>query len=147
QAQALLQRVRLVRLLRILGPWRGQGPSFFQREKYTRAMELQEKRLPPEHPERFGPLLGMGLLSLAESHPAEAWPWLERALAVSSVARRARVQFPLARALWEAGGEKPRAVELATQAREFWSRQGLASEAKQVSRWLEAHALSPSVHP
>jgi serine/threonine-protein kinase len=111
------------------------------REKYTRAMELQEKLLPPEHPERFGPLLGMGLLSLAEGSPVEARPWLERALAVASVARRARVQFPLAQALWAGGGEKPRAVELAAQAREFWSRQGRASDAKQVSRWLEAHAL------
>ncbi|HYH94860.1 tetratricopeptide repeat protein [Hyalangium sp.] len=120
---------------------RGLGHLAEAREKYTRALELQEKLLPAGHPERLGPLLGMGLLSLAEGSPAEARPWLERALAVASVARRARVQFPLAQALWEGGGEKPRAVELAAQAQEFWSRHGRASDAKHVSRWLEAHAL------
>ncbi|KFE58909.1 tetratricopeptide repeat protein [Hyalangium minutum] len=120
---------------------RDLGRGAEAREKYTRAIELQEKVLPPDHPERFGPLLGMGKLLLAEGSPVEARPWLERALAVAPVARRARVQFPLARALWDGGGERPRAVELASQAREFWSRQRRASDAKQVSQWLDAHSL------
>ncbi|WP_263451268.1 tetratricopeptide repeat protein [Hyalangium gracile] len=117
---------------------RGLGRSAEARAQYTRAMALQDQVLPSNHPERLGPLLGMGLLSLAEGNPAEAQTWLERALAVATVAKRARVQFPLAQALWEGGKEKSRAVELATQAREFWSRQGRASDAKRVSRWLAA---------
>ncbi|MCP3140562.1 tetratricopeptide repeat protein [Pyxidicoccus xibeiensis] len=112
------------------------------REKFTRAMAFQDKVLAPDDLGRLGPLLGMGRLCLAEGKPAEAVPFLEGALKLTLINERARVQFPLARALWDSHGDRARAIELATQARDYWSRVGRKADAERASQWLKQHATS-----
>ncbi|HYI00391.1 serine/threonine-protein kinase, partial [Hyalangium sp.] len=107
------------------------------REKYTHAMALQDKVLPAGHPDRAELLLGMGRLGLDQRRPADALPFLERALKLAPEGMRAEIQLPLAQALWEARRDRPRAVELATQAREHWRSQGRKAEAELASQWLE----------
>jgi serine/threonine-protein kinase len=105
----------------------------------ARARAVLEKALGPGHPDLADSLLGAGKLLLARGKPAEAVPLLEQALAISSPQPRARIQFALAQALWAVGKERPRAVELATKAREHW--QGLGHpRLDEASRWLAAHA-------
>jgi serine/threonine-protein kinase len=105
----------------------------------ARARALQEKALGPRHPELADSLLREGRLLLARGRPAEAVPLLEQALEISSPQLRARIQFSLAQALWALGQERPRALELATQAREHWQALGHPTVAE-ASRWLTAHA-------
>jgi serine/threonine-protein kinase len=108
----------------------------------ARARALQEKALGPRHPELADSLLREGWLLLARGKPVEAVPLLEQALAISAPQLRARIQFSLAQALWAAGQERPRALELATQARNHW--QGLGHPSfTEASRWLAAHASRP----
>ncbi|HEX8703798.1 MAG TPA: serine/threonine-protein kinase [Myxococcaceae bacterium] len=105
----------------------------------ARARAVMEKALGPGHPELADSLLVAGRLRLARGKPEEAVPLLEQALAISSPQLRARSQFSLAQALWAVGKERPRAVALATQAREYW--QGLGHPGlSEASRWLTAHA-------
>lgn len=110
------------------------------REKFTRAMAFQDKVLAPDDLGRLWPLLGMGRLCLAEGKPAEAVPFLEGALKLTLINERARVQFPLARALWDSHGDRARAIELATQARDYWSRVDRKADAERASQWLKQHA-------
>jgi serine/threonine-protein kinase len=105
----------------------------------VRARALQEKALGPAHPDLADSLLVAGKLLLARGKPAEAVPLFEQALAISSPRLRARLQFSLAQALWAVGQDRPRALELATRAREHW--QGLGHpRLTEASRWLTAHA-------
>jgi serine/threonine-protein kinase len=47
------------------------------------------------------------------------------------------VQFPLARALWESRRtERPRALTLATEARDHWQQVGQSSKQAHISQWL-----------
>jgi tetratricopeptide (TPR) repeat protein len=115
------------------------GRSAEAHKRYERALALQDKVLPPDHPDRAPILLGMGRLELDQHRPAQAVPLLEHALKLAPEVTRAQVQLFLAQALWEAGRERPRAVELATQAREQWSHQGRTAEAQHTTQWLEEH--------
>jgi tetratricopeptide (TPR) repeat protein len=104
----------------------------------ARALTLQEKVLGPQHPELAETLVVSGNLLLARGKSAEAVPVLERALALGQPRLRARLEFLLARALWETGKERPRAVELATEAHSVW--QGIHHpRLAESSQWLAAH--------
>ncbi len=112
------------------------------REHYARARALQDKVLPSEHPDRAWPLVGMSRLLLAQGRPAEALPLVERALQMVPENQRARTQFTLAEALWESGRDRPRALEQAFQAREYWKRLGRTADVEEISQWLEERASS-----
>ncbi|MBN1208927.1 MAG: tetratricopeptide repeat protein [Myxococcaceae bacterium] len=114
------------------------------REHYARALALQDKVLPPEHPDRAWPLVGLSRLLLAQGRPAEALPLLERALRMIPENQRAQGQFALAEALWESGRDRPRALEQASQAREYWKRLGRKADVEQISRWMEERATATS---
>lgn len=101
-----------------------------------RALALQEQ--PQEHAGQAEPLTGLGLLQLARGRPAAAVPLLEQALRLAPEQAGTEVRFVLAQALWEAKQDRPRALELATRAREEWRRRGHAAKVAEVSRWLEA---------
>ena len=88
-----------------------------------RARAIKEKTLGPQNPELAETLLVLGNLQLARGKAAEAVPLLEQALKLGPPRLVPDLQFLLARALWEGGKERPRAVELATEARASW--QGL----------------------
>ncbi|HYO67107.1 MAG TPA: tetratricopeptide repeat protein, partial [Archangium sp.] len=104
----------------------------------TQAVALLEKK-GPTHPYLAAPLLGQGQWLLARGQPAQAVVPLERALELARPDARPLVQFDLAKALWDSGKDRPRAVALATQARAFFLRIGHKPRAAMVSRWLSRH--------
>jgi eukaryotic-like serine/threonine-protein kinase len=111
-------------------------------ERLERALAIHEKALGGEHPDRAYPLMAQAELMLARGRKAEARALLERALQLDLEAGlRAKVQFALARALWEERGlERLRAVTLATEARDYWQRLGHAPGLATASQWLATHA-------
>jgi serine/threonine-protein kinase len=113
------------------------------RQRLDRAVAIQEKAYGKEHPDLAYSLMVQGELLLAQRKPAEALPVLERALKLSPEGGiLAEVQFPLARALWEAKhAERPRAVTLATEAQKHWQQVGQASKQERLVKWLAAHSL------
>jgi len=87
------------------------------------------------------PLAGMGDLKLAQHRPGAAIPFLERALEIrkqNHVHERliADVRFSLARAIWDSGGDKRRAVSLATAAREVYARYPRLDKEPTVATWI-----------
>lgn len=91
---------------------------------FQRALGIHEQSLPAQAGAAAADLLGIGECLLRMRQPQEAVPRLSRALALQEDAARpaqkgaakARVRFALARALWEAGRERGRAIELAKAA-------------------------------
>jgi serine/threonine-protein kinase len=112
------------------------------RQQLDRALATQEKSSGRDHPDLAYVLAAQGELLLARGKPSEALPPLERALKLASEGgSRAEVQFPLARALWEARkAERPRAVALATEARSHWQQVGQSSKQAHISQWLAARS-------
>ncbi len=83
---------------------------------YARAVALLERIHGPDFAGLAKPLTGQGLLALARGRPAEAVAPLERALALSGPrdpTRLAELRLALARALWDARVDRPRARALA----------------------------------
>jgi serine/threonine-protein kinase len=113
------------------------------REKLERALAIGEKALGAEHPELAWPLHSQAELLLARGRPREALAPLERALKLAPGGESlAEVRFALARVLWEARDEeRPRAVELATQALEHWQRSGNAARHARATQWLAEHPI------
>ncbi|MBN9687362.1 MULTISPECIES: serine/threonine-protein kinase [unclassified Corallococcus] len=87
---------------------------------------------------RAEPLTGLGLLHLARGRPADAVPVLEQALGGPTAQADPEIRFALARALWDSKQDRPRALELATHARERWRLQGHTPHVTEVSQWLDA---------
>ena len=91
------------------------------------------------------PLLGLAETHLLARRPAAAVASLELALPLLGAGdeqreRLARVRFALARALWEARGDRARARALAEQAREGLAAAPTPGEALQeVDAWIASH--------
>jgi tetratricopeptide (TPR) repeat protein len=107
--------------------------------RLERGLVLREKVLGREHPEVSLALLSLGELHLARGRPAEALPLLERARAHVYAKDESDVAFALARALWDARKDRPRARSLATQARDQWQQRNNPRKLAEVSRWLRTH--------
>jgi tetratricopeptide (TPR) repeat protein len=107
---------------------------------YERALTVREKALGPEHPDLAPTLLGLGRIALAQERASDAMPLLERALKLrengtSSPSEIAAARFLVAQALWDAHRERPRAVELAKQARH----RSDPTEVAEIDAWLAKH--------
>jgi tetratricopeptide (TPR) repeat protein len=116
---------------------------------YRRAAAISEKVVGPEHPHTAEDLGGLGIALLEEKRAAEALPVLERAVAIGERAQAepvslAKSRFALARALWQSGGDRARAVALARAAQKILETSGerQAPDVEQINRWL-AHARAP----
>jgi len=111
------------------------------RQRFDRALALQEKISGKDHPDLAYVLSAQAELLLARGKPAETLPLLERALKLASEGGiRAEVQFSLARTLWEARkAERPRALKLATAARDHWQQVGQSTRQARISQWLAEH--------
>mgnify|MGYP001214362317 CR=1 FL=1 len=96
-------------------------------------------------PELARPLLGLGETHLLARDPAAALASLERALPLLGTGDEhreplARVRFALARALWEARTDRPRALALAASAREGLAATPTPGAAlREVDEWIAAH--------
>ena len=88
---------------------------------------------------------GLGELELAEEQPKTAIPLLEKALVMyeryhwGTTPLASASRFALARALWEAGGNRRRARALAVQARDAYASNQRTQRAREVETWLGSH--------
>jgi len=116
------------------------------RGAFTQAQAIWEKQLAPEHAFFAYPLTGIGLGYLGERKPAQAIAPLERALGIrrangEAPKRMGETLFALARALWDAGQDRPRAHTLAFEARDSYQKvAALKQQSAEVSLWLSQHA-------
>ena len=90
---------------------------------FQESLRIFHAQINPEHPESAYPLHGLGEVRIAGGRPAEAIPHLESAARICRPDRCdpllvADIDFALARALWERGGERDRARRLAAAAPE-----------------------------
>ena len=114
------------------------------RAAYRQALSIEERAYGADSTIVAYTLAGMGQSYLSEHRPAAAVAPLERAWRIrdlheNDVALVAETSFALARALWESGGDRDRALRLATSAHKaYLQRPAFASRADDVTRWLAA---------
>jgi tetratricopeptide (TPR) repeat protein len=111
-----------------------------------KALELRERSYPAEHRLVALALTQLGEAELLRRDAGAALPLLERALAarehkLEDPTNLARIRFALARALWETGGDRKRAVELAASAHVAFSARaaGFKRQLLAVGDWLAHH--------
>jgi tetratricopeptide (TPR) repeat protein len=111
-----------------------------------RAVDLEEAALGPQHPDLGWPLCIVGVALLELHRAAQAIAPLERALSlwehgkIAAPKDLADVRFDLARALWETGRDRSRAIKLAQAAREGYASVVAAKKPlDQVEAWLKQH--------
>jgi hypothetical protein len=92
------------------------------------------------------PLLGLAEIALEQQRAADALPLAERGLVLrdqpgSPPRDVADARFILARALWETGGSRSRAHDLAMQARASFQAEDASKSVGEVDAWLASHEL------
>jgi tetratricopeptide (TPR) repeat protein len=117
-------------------------------EEYRRAVTIAERALGPDHPDVAEPLTGLASLLVASGRAVDALDPARRAVEIreahaGDAIGLATSRFALARALWGAGRERPRAVALARQARDAYQAAGPQASAAlaTVTTWLSSHAV------
>lgn len=117
------------------------------------ALRRWESFLPRDHPWLAYPLTGLGNALRSQGRTREAMPVLERALRIRERGEHspqplAETRFALARALWDASGDRDqhaRARALAVAARDGYRSVSWTARAGHVEDWLAAHpAARPS---
>ena len=111
-----------------------------------RGLAVAEAAFSSAHVQTAEALRALGAARLGAHDAAHAVPPLERAYALyrgieTAPSERAECAFALARALWDAGGDRARAVELAEEARKLDAAAGpqTARALEDVERWRGAH--------
>jgi eukaryotic-like serine/threonine-protein kinase len=113
-----------------------------------RVIEIRET-LPGVGRHAVHALTALGRIELARDKPSRAVEHLERALAVDERLARyiapellAEARLLLARATWQLEGDRQRAIELATQARDEYRKAGAAGEEglARAEQWLKRHS-------
>ena len=114
--------------------------------EFTRALAIEEKALGPDHPNLAYDLIGVANGEVEADKPADAVAHSERALQLreshgSPPSEVAEARFCVARALVAAHGDRARALQLATAARDGYRADPAQSDnAAAVERWLAKHA-------
>jgi len=118
------------------------------RAGYRRALAIEERGYGADSTNLAYPLTGLGLSYLADRHPEAALGPLERANRLRAVHEPdpllvAETQFALARALWESGGDRARAVRLAETAEKLYGDKPMfaartAERIAEIDRWLDS---------
>jgi eukaryotic-like serine/threonine-protein kinase len=124
---------------------RARGEHTKAAELYGRALRAWERSLGLEHQNVAYALMGVGETALELGRPDEAIAPLQRAVSIRAAHDTvstdvAAARFALARALWDApsasGRDRPRARELAVQARAAYLDAGEAESLVEVDAWL-----------
>jgi serine/threonine-protein kinase len=110
---------------------------------YERALAIREQALGSEHPSVTNALIGLGNVALAQHRAGDGVLLVERAVRLREATRArtidiAETRFLLGQTLWESNRERPRAVDLAEQARDAYQDAG-ATELADVEAWLAIH--------
>ncbi|HSS38630.1 MAG TPA: serine/threonine-protein kinase [Polyangia bacterium] len=113
------------------------------RATYRRALTIEERGYGPESTNLAYPLTGLGVSYLSDRQPALAVAPLERARRIREAHESdpllvADTNFALARALWDAGQDRERAVRLAEGAGKVYGQKPtFAARAAEIDRWLD----------
>ena len=113
---------------------------------YERALVIFESELGAGHVNVSYPLLGLAEIALEQRRFEDALPLAERGFTLrdqpgAPAKDVADARFILAQALWEAGGSRSRAHELATEARQNFLDANASKSADKVDAWLASHEL------
>lgn len=109
---------------------------------FERALAIREAALGPDHPHVAYPLTGIGHCRMAQGRIDEALAAFEHALRIAEGAQAdptliATARYDLAQALWQAGRDRDRAIELATLAHRTWKDEPRwQREAEDAAAWL-----------
>ena len=110
-----------------------------------RALTIAEDSFGPEHVQTAEALRGLGETLVGAHEPARAVDVLERAHALYAKldapdSERAECSFALARALWDSGRDRPRALDLARHARDAFEAAGAQTKValREVDGWLSS---------
>ena len=110
---------------------------------FQRALAVRRKALGPEHPKVVTSLTLVGEATLRVHGPRAALEPLEQAVALAARVElppmdRGKALFTLARALWESGGDRQRALALAREAQQAYAKtpQLVPAEARELESWL-----------
>jgi tetratricopeptide (TPR) repeat protein len=116
-----------------------------------RALAIKEAALGPQHPSLIATLVEIGLSELGKHQPAAALEAFNRAFAFPAASQArpidfAELKFGLARALWDTHRDRPRALQLAEQARAVYAAAGVdgKKELAQVEVWLSPKLTGPA---
>jgi len=110
-----------------------------------RALAIAEKAFGPDHVQTAEALEALGQARIGLHDATGAVAVLERAYAIFEKlheypSERGECAFALARALWDSGGDRARALELAAKARSLCAENGQAAATlAEVERWLALH--------
>lgn len=113
---------------------------------FERALVVWEDALGSDHPAITYALIGLAEVALARNSASDAVAPSERALqlresAESPPAELGTARYMLARALWESGRDRSRAIDLARGARDAYraAGSGKADDLAEVEAWLAKH--------
>lgn len=113
---------------------------------YERMLTISERKYGEDHPYVAFALHGLGALQLAQNRPEAAIPPLERARTIReskgvSSDELAETSFALARALWDANIDHPRAIALAEQSLQLYAVVADPTDQQgDVLRWISTHS-------
>lgn len=111
---------------------------------YRRALTIRERAVAPDSPTLAPVYILLADLAMDREDHHQAVTFAERSFALLDRADRnpldiAETRFLLARALWESGGSRTRALTLAREAREFMQSSNRTAELAAITRWLRDH--------
>lgn len=116
-------------------------------EHHRRALQIRERAHGRKHPRRSYSLTGIGRALIELRQPAQAIAPLHEALRLREASAAepgdlSETRFALARALWESGSDRSRAIVLAKQARDGYAPLGsaYAPDLAEVDAWLRGKA-------
>jgi tetratricopeptide (TPR) repeat protein len=117
-------------------------------ERFQRALELARKTHGDKHPYIADALVGIAQIHIERHQALKAIPLLEEALTMRMTLEEdplliAEARFELGRALWDAGKDKLRSVDLIKEAQKSYSSSGnrQTTNTAEVDTWLRTHTL------
>jgi len=109
-------------------------------DAFRKALQIKEKVLGQEHHDVAYSLDGLGQTLLLAGKPADALPYLERALVLwgDEASGQGLTGFALAKAVWGARHDAAWAKGLATAAKDAYGRAGEKEKVEAVKKWMGA---------
>jgi len=112
-------------------------------EEFQRALAILRKSLPPDHFLIASALTSNALADVYLHHAARAVPVMQKTLTMANQGPvdLAQRQYVMARAMWDAGGDRAAARKLAEQARKAFANGGAPAreELAELDQWLATH--------